>query len=144
MNNKGADQTVRMRRLICTFVVRIWHKTHFRMTWPNYYDKWLMPCSRSDHIVLWAEKNGEKIQKNAARPSYWSCNLWLVSGYSLKKYFLNLVQYDLPCKSWWRQMSHGMIKPTEWVCTQRRLRSAWASSQSDQSLHCPHEETLGP
>ena len=23
-------------------------------------------------------------------------------------------------------------------------RSAWASAQSDQSLHCPHEETLGP
>ena len=34
MNNKGADQTARMRRLICAFVVRILHKTHFRMTWP--------------------------------------------------------------------------------------------------------------
>ena len=31
--NKGADQTAQIRRLICTFVVRIWHKTHFRMTW---------------------------------------------------------------------------------------------------------------
>ena len=29
-------------------------------------------------------------------------------------------------------------------CAQRRLRSAWASAQSDQSLRCPHEETLGP
>ena len=36
-NNKGADQTVRMRRLICAFVVCIWHKTRFRMTWPKYY-----------------------------------------------------------------------------------------------------------
>ena len=27
---------------------------------------------------------------------------------------------------------------------QRRLRSAWASAQSDQSLRCPHEESLGP
>ena len=27
---------------------------------------------------------------------------------------------------------------------QQRLRSAWASAQSDQSLCCPHEETLGP
>ena len=35
-------------------------------------------------------------------------------------------------------------KPTKWVCAQRRLRSAWASAQSDQSLRCPHEETLGP
>ena len=25
-----------------------------------------------------------------------------------------------------------------------RLRSAWASAESDQSLCCPHEETLGP
>ena len=30
------------------------------------------------------------------------------------------------------------------MCTQRRLRSACAFSQSDQSLHCPHEETLHP
>ena len=28
------------------------------------------------------------------------------------------------------------------MCTQQRLRSAWASAQSDQSLRCPHEETL--
>ena len=27
---------------------------------------------------------------------------------------------------------------------QRRVRSAWASTQSDQSLRCPHEESLGP
>ena len=29
-----------------------------------------------------------------------------------------------------------MTKPTKWVCAQRRLRSAWASAQSDQSLRC--------
>ena len=33
VNNKGADQTARMRRLICAFVVRIWHKQVFLMTW---------------------------------------------------------------------------------------------------------------
>ena len=37
-----------------------------------------------------------------------------------------------------------MTKPTKWVCAKRRLRSAWASAQSDQSLRCPHEERLGP
>ena len=31
-NNKGADQIARMRRLICTFVIRIRHKTAFPMT----------------------------------------------------------------------------------------------------------------
>ena len=25
-----------------------------------------------------------------------------------------------------------------------KIRSAWASAQSGQSLHCPHEESLGP
>ena len=35
-------------------------------------------------------------------------------------------------------LSHLMTKQTMW------LRSAWASTQSDQSLRCPHEESLGP
>ena len=30
------------------------------------------------------------------------------------------------------------------MCAQWRLKSAWASAQSGQSLRCPHEETLGP
>ena len=37
-----------------------------------------------------------------------------------------------------------MTKQTKWLCAQRGLRSAWASAQSDQSLCCPHEESLGP
>ena len=40
-------------------------------------------------------------------------------------------------------MSRPMTKPTKWLCTQRRLRSAWASAQSHQSHHCLHEETFG-
>ena len=31
-------------------------------------------------------------------------------------------------------LSRNTTKPTKWVCAQRRLRSAWASAQSDQSL----------
>ena len=34
------------------------------------------------------------------------------------------------------KMSHNMTNPTKWVCTQWRLRSAWASAQSDQSSLC--------
>ena len=37
-----------------------------------------------------------------------------------------------------------MTTPTKWLCAQRRLRSAWASAQSVQSLRCAHEETLCP
>ena len=29
-----------------------------------------------------------------------------------------------------------MTKPTKWLCAQRRLRSVWASAQSDQTLRC--------
>ena len=35
-------------------------------------------------------------------------------------------------------------RPTKGVRAQRRLRSAWVSAQSDQSLHCLHEESLCP
>ena len=41
-------------------------------------------------------------------------------------------------------MSHLKTKPTKWMCAQRRLWSAWASAQSDQSLRRPHEKSLGP
>ena len=33
-------------------------------------------------------------------------------------------------------LSRDMTKPTMWLCAQRRLRSAWAFAQSDQSLRC--------
>ena len=40
--------------------------------------------------------------------------------------------------TFWTQhvLSCDMTKPTKWVCSQWRLRSAWASTQSDQSLCC--------
>ena len=34
------------------------------------------------------------------------------------------------------QVSRLTTKLTEWLCTQRRRRLAWASAQSDQSLRC--------
>ena len=37
----------------------------------------------------------------------------------------------------WQNQQNGL-------CVQRRLRSAWASAQFDQSLPCPHEESLAP
>ena len=41
------------------------------------------------------------------------------------------------------KMSRLVTKLTNSMCAQRRLRSAQASTQSDQSLRCPHEESLG-
>ena len=38
-----AHQTAWMRRLTCTFVVRIWHKTHFLMAWLICIRKYTVP-----------------------------------------------------------------------------------------------------
>ena len=47
------------------------------------------------------------------------------------------------CLYSWQKMSQLMTKPTKWLCAKQRLRSAWASAQSDQSLPCLQEESLG-
>ena len=61
---------------------------------------------------------------------------------------------DLCCmrkRNWFLTLSRTLNQKwaTSWqnqqsgMCAQRRLRSAWASAQSDQSLRCPHEESSG-
>ena len=42
------------------------------------------------------------------------------------------------------EMILSMTKPTKSPVRQQRLRSALAPAQSDQSVHCLHEKTLGP
>ena len=60
-------------------------------------------------------------------------------------YIVYMFVYTCILDIWVRvYMSRDMTKATKWLCAQRRLRSAWASAQSDQSLRCPHEESLGP
>ena len=41
-------------------------------------------------------------------------------------------------------MRRRMTKPTKWPLRPAETQTACASAQSDQSLRCPHEETLGP
>ena len=41
-------------------------------------------------------------------------------------------------------MSCDMTKPTKWLCAQWRLRSAWASVQSDQSALWSHWVAMDP
>ena len=44
-----------------------------------------------------------------------------------------------------RNMVSELYEPQhDKLCAQRRLRSAWASAQSDQSIRCPHDESLDP
>ena len=59
--------------------------------------------------------------------------VWLkMVGTCLCKYFV----FDIWATTWQNQQN-GM-------CALRKLRSAWASAQFNQGLHCPHEESLGP
>ena len=58
----------------------------------------------------------------------------IISETSSKTIFFVIMWFLLSRNEHPIQMSHGMTKPTKWVCAQRRHRSAWASAQSDQSL----------
>ena len=52
----------------------------------------------------------------------------------LKNQTLIFLSYPNSSEIKLNHLSHDMTKPTKWVCAQWRLRSAWASAQSDQEL----------
>ena len=61
--------------------------------------------------------------------------VWCVSAFSHQT-ILMFPGIVIWAEAWQNQQNN--------MCTQRKLRSAWASAQSDQNLRCPHEETLNP
>ena len=72
------------------------------------------------------------------------CYCWLYQSFinivppsTTKHWYLSELNLQIPRV---HDMSHLMTKPTKWLCAKRRLRSAWTSTQSGQSLRCPHEE----
>ena len=61
-----------------------------------------------------------------------------VSCLNLNNYFLTMNYYDSHIgAASWQNKQNGM-------CAQRKLRSAWASAQSDQSLRCVLSGPKGP
>ena len=58
-----------------------------------------------------------------------------VSPYFIIMQIIFLILWDQWIHSWvsLQDVSQLKTKPTMWLCAQRRLRSAWASAQSDQS-----------
>ena len=64
-----------------------------------------------------------------------------VSGICLQVYGLLTANNDGPAQVLYEP---SRDKTNKMTCAQRRHRSAWASAQSNQSLRCPHEETMGP
>ena len=67
----------------------------------------------------------------------------ICSGEPIDLIIINTAAYQsllccLTVIAWNRQMSRDMTKPTKWLCVHRRLRSVWASTQSDQSSLCAY------
>ena len=66
----------------------------------------------------------------------WFCRAMVQMPYASPSLSFLQLCHKVPHVSW--QNKHNDM------CAQWRLRSDWASAQSDQSLRCPHEESLGP
>ena len=100
-----------------------WHFQPIHDTLRSDWKVWFKPAKRYVHI------------------SDFQC-LALIAEHPLEQFLItkNRENGDYNC---WVNMSRDMTKQTKWLCAQRRLRSAWVSAQSDQSLRCPHEESLG-
>ena len=75
---------------------------------------------------LWSDWADDQADLSAGRTSFcWFCHavaqlIWSITNVAIEE----------------KQLSHRMKKPTKYLCNQRRLRSAWASTQSDQSSLC--------
>ena len=129
-NSEGSGETARIRRLARAFAGRLCDKYHNLMSWLI----WL----RCTWILTWTQYGiirseiliGEQFTIYTVLPPNVTTRLVLL---------INNLNAD--CRYiWtasWQNQQNG-------ICAQRRLRSAWASAQSDQSLRSPHEESLGP
>ena len=92
-----------------------------------------------------AARIGDKQQIRLACWSGYSLCLILFKSYILgEKLGVSDFHYNGTCRlcnsilaAWWQNQQNGMF--AQW-----RLRSAWASAQSDQNLRCPYEESMGP
>ena len=85
MNNKGAEQTARMRRLICAFVVRIWHKQVLLMTWPK--KEWVINCWEYTQKIIMRPRSFNTSEK----VFYFRCKLGQ-NGDSEKKKWCSCMQ----------------------------------------------------
>ena len=124
-NNKGADQTARMRRLIYIFVVRIWQKKKgFLMTWLKYS----LQEKRDTHTVLSHSPDLCPIKHRVTLPdATGSIGEWLsfgrVSSNDSDRYFTLFHG----CRIY---TSHVMRKAVFGACDQVRLKPACSASET--------------
>ena len=76
--------------------------------------------------------------------SFFHCLIRGFTAHSTKlKSCQNCSHTERDCRNKGGNLSRDMIKPTKWVCAQRRLRSAWADAQADLSLRWAHSHFVG-
>ena len=134
------------------------HFSFFRQLIGLAVGRWFVPFLPTVH-----ESVGKHIFRSEAEKTFFTSILMGRSGNQKQDYFLSH-RISLPCcgfslESHWRCVFNeypqnvflrNKQKPKyppylfHFLCAQRRLRSAWASAQSDQSLRCPLIEQLRP
>ena len=92
-------------------------------------------------VHVWSRKYvNKKKMKNIINPSYSTMTYRVWNNPRYKWFHTQVHCYDR-CQI---DMSLRMIIQQNDMCVQQRLRSAWVSALSDQSIRCPHTERLGP
>ena len=133
-----------MRRLSCTFVVRICHKTRVRMIWSIYrkilnirtpknccnHPKigtvillyrviWSKGCRHNTQCKPWSDWSASTLFAQTTKTSDHKVHVRLASTWKLSRHAAI-------------QMSRDMIKRTKWLCAKRRLslgiRAVWSES----------------
>ena len=105
--------------ILDTFLVQILLKLHLLLL-----ERVFLVGGQSNSFIVMSQQKIHLTYENVMGKSWWlQCMFWKTSS-------LICINY----------LSRDMTKPTKWLCTHRRLRSAWASTKSDQSLRCALNE----
>ena len=140
-NNKGADQPAHPRSLISTFIVRCLDSIISLVSISEISNLYVASVSAKAGMgITWSKtpKTGFLVTRLNytfyTRLLLFDLFYHLAAFYTAAKwiYYMNIHVWAAS----WQNEQNGL-------CAQRRLRQAWASAQSDQSLRCPHEESLG-
>ena len=127
-NNKCTDQPAHPRSLISAFVIRCLDSIIPQVSISKISSLQLVSVAEQTGLSIYLVKKKKKKKKKKKTEGRW----WgsFRSYHVLVPLALYLV---LMWAASWQNQQSGM-------CAQRRLRSAWASTQSDQNLRCPHEK----
>ena len=136
-SSEGSGETARMRRLAWTFAARIGDKYQIRLTRSKYATRykqypWLT-CHAFNYVKIqnlaqfWIPRVDNSDNASELSLSTQNYSQTIVNAIGSRTNFK--IRLTSKWAASWQNQQNGM-------CAQRKLRSAWASAQSDQSLRC--------